>query len=216
MQRYPPRTQIFAAALAAIAGFVDATGFLVSGGYFVSFMSGNSTRVAVGLIEGGGAAIVGLGLIGAFVSGVTAGALIGRAMPLWRAPAVLALVAATLAAAAALLTLGATSAGLALLAFAMGAENAVFAQDGDVRIGLTYMTGALVKLGKGLADLLMGRRRAGWVPFAGLWLALMAGASLGALAIDRFGLAALWGAALATVLAAAVAARTRIVTPHLG
>ena len=31
------------------------------------------------------------------------------------------------------------------LAFAMGAENATFERDGEVLVGLTYMTGTLVK-----------------------------------------------------------------------
>lgn len=189
---------------------MDAAGFLVSGGYFVSFMSGNSTRVVVGLVQGADGALVGLALIVAFVLGVTTGALVGRRRPGRRAAAVLALVAAALGAAAALLTHGATPAGLALLAFAMGAENAVFAQNGEVRIGLTYMTGALVKLGKGLADVLGGRGAWAWTPFAGLWLSLMAGAGVGALAIDRFGVAALWGAAAAVALAAVLAGATRI------
>lgn len=32
-------------------GYVDAVGFMMTGGFFVSFMSGNSTRLAVGLID---------------------------------------------------------------------------------------------------------------------------------------------------------------------
>ncbi|HBV13129.1 MAG TPA: DUF1275 domain-containing protein, partial [Brevundimonas sp.] len=38
--------------LAALAGYVDSLGFLHLGGVFVSFMSGNSTRLAVSLAEG--------------------------------------------------------------------------------------------------------------------------------------------------------------------
>ena len=37
-----------AVVLVALAGFVDAVGFLVLGGLFVSFMSGNSTQFAIG------------------------------------------------------------------------------------------------------------------------------------------------------------------------
>ena len=38
--------------LAALAGYVDSLGFLQLGGLFVSFMSGNSTRMAVGVSMG--------------------------------------------------------------------------------------------------------------------------------------------------------------------
>ena len=41
-----PRRRL-AIALAALAGFVDAVGFLTAGGYFASFMSGNTTRLGV-------------------------------------------------------------------------------------------------------------------------------------------------------------------------
>ena len=56
--------------LAAAAGYVDAAGFLMTGGFFVSFMSGNSTRLGVGLFRGAGEALIAGGLIAAFVSGV--------------------------------------------------------------------------------------------------------------------------------------------------
>ena len=45
-----------ACALSALAGYVDAIGFLHLGGLFVSFMSGNSTRMGVSLAEGNGRA----------------------------------------------------------------------------------------------------------------------------------------------------------------
>ena len=51
MQDHPRRDQLIAAALAALAGYVDAVGFIASGGLFVSFMSGNSTRLGIGLAD---------------------------------------------------------------------------------------------------------------------------------------------------------------------
>ncbi|MBU2342478.1 MAG: DUF1275 family protein, partial [Alphaproteobacteria bacterium] len=41
--------QRLAIGLAGLAGLVDATGFVVAGGYFTSFMSGNTTRLGVDL-----------------------------------------------------------------------------------------------------------------------------------------------------------------------
>src|SRR6202045_3544217 len=68
------RNVLLACALSALAGYVDAIGFLQLGGLFVSFMSGNSTRLGVSLAQakwsGAGRA---LGLIGLFVAGATAG-----------------------------------------------------------------------------------------------------------------------------------------------
>ncbi len=84
-----------------LAGYVDASGFVALGGFFVSFMSGNSTRMAIGLAQGAGSAGIAAGLIGAFLFGVVLGALAGHAAQGRRRPVVLALVAALLAAGAA-------------------------------------------------------------------------------------------------------------------
>ncbi len=65
MIRYPLRIRLFAAGLSALAGFVDAIGFIKLGGYFVSFMSGNSTRLAVALAKASRPSL--RGLIAAFV-----------------------------------------------------------------------------------------------------------------------------------------------------
>ena len=46
------RNIALACALSALAGYVDGIGFLHLGGLFVSFMSGNSTRMGVSLAEG--------------------------------------------------------------------------------------------------------------------------------------------------------------------
>jgi uncharacterized membrane protein YoaK (UPF0700 family) len=46
------RNLALACALSAMAGYVDGIGFLHLGGLFVSFMSGNSTRLGVSLAEG--------------------------------------------------------------------------------------------------------------------------------------------------------------------
>jgi uncharacterized membrane protein YoaK (UPF0700 family) len=66
---------------AALAGFADAIGFLKSGGLFVSFMSGNSTRLAIGLAEQEKAGIAALSLIALFVLGVVLAALLGFSVP---------------------------------------------------------------------------------------------------------------------------------------
>lgn len=188
-------------------GYVDAVGFMMTGGFFVSFMSGNSTRLAVGLINGAAYAAVALGLIAAFVAGASIGALVGRMAKDRRGLAVLILVSLLLAAAATLSSFDADRLAIMLLALAMGAENTIFAEDGEVRIGLTYMTGTLVKLGKNITTALLGGAPFGWVPYFLLWLGLVIGAALGAAAYVHAGPSALWPAAAAMAALALAAAK---------
>src|ERR1700688_106891 len=122
------RNILLACALSALAGYVDAIGFLHLGGVFVSFMSGNSTRMGVGLAKGQWlSAAEAFGVIALFVIGAAA------------------------------------------IVVAMGLENAVFQIRGGAGLGLTYVTGALVKVGQQLAAALTGGARWGWAPNLLLW-----------------------------------------------
>jgi len=116
-------------------------------------------------------------------------------MPLRRARTVLMIVAAALGVAAAIAPRAPGLMTFALVAFAMGAVNLMFEADGEVRVGLTYMTGTLVKLGQRIAAALRGGDRYAWWPYLLLWGALAGGAASGAAAYGRFGLGALWFAA---------------------
>lgn len=206
------RMRILASCFAAIAGYVDAIGFLVTGGFFVSFMSGNSTRMAIGLADGSANAAFAALLLMTFVAGVVFGALVGRLAKARRRPAVLLLVTMLLAAAATLNLLGADRIAIIPMVLAMGAENTVFAEDGEVRIGLTYMTGTLVKLGKRITAALLGGDRLGWMPYLLLWLGLLTGAVLGALMYQSIGVHALWGAVSAMAVLTVV---TMLMRPDL-
>lgn len=202
MQALDRRARLKAAMLAALAGYVDAIGFIGTGGFFLSFMSGNSTRLAVGLAEGAPWLLMPLGLIAAFVGGVMVATLVGRIgdMP---ARSNLMLVTALLASGAALAGAGQVLPALLLVTAAMGAENLVFAKGADVRFGLTYMTGTLVRLGQRLGDAIGGQGpwRHVW-PLLLHWLCLLAGAVTGALLWPALGFAALWPAvAVAAMLA---------------
>jgi uncharacterized membrane protein YoaK (UPF0700 family) len=190
-----------------VAGYVDAVGFLMTGGFFVSFMSGNSTRLGVGLAEGSSTAVFAASLIATFVLGVVCGALVGRLATNRRRAAILALVSAFLMVGAGLGGLGFGRAAITPIVLAMGAENTVFAQDGEVRIGLTYMTGTLVRVGKRLAAALMGGERLGWAPPFFLWLGLLAGAIVGATVFRLIQAQALWGASGAMAILSFAASR---------
>lgn len=202
MKDYSRREIGLAASLSGVAGFVDAVGFLKLGGFFVSFMSGNSTRLGVGLGEGAPQPVaLAATLIGLFVAGVIAGALVARLGATSRGP-VLTLVAALLIVAAASFSVSLDALGVTCLVLAMGAENAVFQRDGEVAVGLTYMTGALVKVGQRVAAAFAGGDRWAWAPYLLLWGSLTLGAGLGAVSYHWLGAVVVWGPAMLTTILA--------------
>ena len=119
-------------------------------------MTGNSTQLGVGVIEHAPSAAIALRLTGSFVVGVMTGSLVGRRAQRSPRPVVLTLVALILRVAALLNALGNANAAIATTVIAMAVENAAFESDGNVHIGLTYMTGTFVKLGQRIADTVTG------------------------------------------------------------
>lgn len=179
MHRYDPARQRLALGLAALAGLVDATGFVVAGGYFTSFMSGNTTRLGVELSLDPVLALAPLGLIAAFLAGVIGGAMIGRRVRGRHKRVLLGLIAALLSAGAGLLAGGFAIPFLALSAMAMGLAKNVFVREGEVTVGVTYMTGALVRFGQGVAARLAGEPLESTRGYGFLWSALALGAAIG-------------------------------------
>ncbi|QKT09092.1 DUF1275 domain-containing protein [Gordonia sp. X0973] len=196
---------VLAVVLAATAGYVDAVGFLDLGGYFVSFMSGNTTRMGAeftnGRLAGAGKA---LGLIGLFFVGCVLGGLLAR----FRDGRVAVLVATTLLVAAAGLadTQSWFPVPAALVAtVGMGTMNATFLRGGEVAVPLTYVTGSVVKAGQRLADALLGGPRWEWVRPALIWAGLACGSVLGGWVYSTVGnLQSLWPAVLILVVTTSV------------
>jgi len=203
------RNIALACALSALAGYVDGIGFLHLGGLFVSFMSGNSTRMGVSLAEGAwSSAAESLGLIALFVVGAAVGSLIVLGHGTNRQPSVLLAEALLLAAGALCYALGFPNVAVAAIVLAMGLENAVFQIEGGAGLGLTYVTGALVKVGQLLAAALTGGARWAWAPNLLLWAGMVAGCLCGALAYHWINLAAIWFAAGAALALSAIVAAT--------
>ncbi len=191
-----------AAALSALAGYVDGIAFIFLGGYFVSFMSGNTTAGSVDIVRGGDWAIAFLLVVG-FVVGVIAGTIVTRT----RAAAwVLALVTVLLLAGTLLTEVGATAViPSVIIAAGMGAVNTAFARDGQPALGLTYMTGALVSMAQELVSAFTGGSRTAWIRHLVLWLAIAIGAVAGAAAYGWLGIRSLWIAVVVAAVAAVVA-----------
>ena len=82
---------ILAMSLAALAGFIDATGYIHLHHLFVSFMSGNSTQAMVAAAQADGPKFAAVGrTILLFVCGVAVGELIAALSARWGRPLVLA------------------------------------------------------------------------------------------------------------------------------
>lgn len=197
MHSYDKRSRLLAIGLSCLAGYVDALGFLSLGGFFISFMSGNSTRFAAGMASDipWSLALLPLGIIGLFVTGVVVGRVIVHFSDKCPSTNVLLFVTLTLATAGVAQEAGHMIVAASFMAVAMGASNNVFTREGEVSIAVTYMTGTLVKFGQRLASALLGDRNTHWLSYMALWMGLVAGAVLGAFSYRFLGLHSLWVAA---------------------
>ena len=190
------------AGLSVLAGMTDAIGFLATGD-FVSFMSGNTTRLAVSLGEGDFGGLVRLSVaLASFVVGNALGVILARFSGRRAAPILVC--CAMLLALSAVWPFDWNVPALVAAILAMGMLNAVVEQVNGLPIGLTYVTGALSRFGRGLGRWLLGERRHGWrvqlVPWAGMLL----GAALGAWLQHHLGLQALAGSCVLACLLALV------------
>ena len=84
----------------------------------------------------------------------------------------------------------------------MGALNMALEEKGRTRVALTYMTGALVRVGQGVAGALFGGPRWTWLPSLVLWTGLAGGAVVGAVTCRAVGPAALLIASVLALLLA--------------
>lgn len=212
MTRLDRRERIMATGFAAMAGMVDAIGFLASDGFFLSFMSGNSTRLSIGLAEGAPYVFMVAALIISFVGGVIWGSLTGYGKNTAvnkRQAMILAGIAVLLFAAPILADFGLLLPAICVAAFCMGAENTLYERDGSVSFGLTYMTGALVKIGQGLATMLRGGAKTAWLPYLFLWAGLIGGAVIGAWVFVIYEIYSLWIPAALAAFFAVILLRTK-------
>ncbi|RYE06830.1 MAG: DUF1275 domain-containing protein [Hyphomicrobiales bacterium] len=181
----PARTLSLGLLLTGLAGFVDAVGFIVLGGYYTSFMSGNTTQLGAGAASGMGwalalpAALIVLFFIGSFM-----GTLIAQSSSRWGQAATLGLVVLTIGLSLLLHFSGYPAAQAMLpLALAAGTQNAVLQPIGAARLGTTFVTGTLFAAGQDLARATAGKAPPWrWLQHVMVWAALCAGALLGALA----------------------------------
>ncbi len=168
--------------LAAIAGWVDAVGFVLLPHVFPSFMSGNNTSLMVELNHGNlGTFIIYASVILAFLSGVVIGGIITNsnsqkskvlafmveAMMLW-----LAMLSVVLHYPVPIT--------IVLLALSMGIHNFALRKGDKLQIK-TYISGTLVSLGHGISHGICRGEWSNCIFPARYWLSFLIGAGAGAL-----------------------------------
>lgn len=189
-----------ATALAMTAGCVDAYAFIRYQTY-VSFMSGNTTQSGSALGAANWAwAAPALIAIASFLVGVIGGTLLSTANRWCSRRARCALVAALLALLLAITHVGVLSSGayIATLSFAMGTMNTCLSQIGSETVSLTFVTGALNRIGTHAALALRGaplsspeyagdsHLRRAW-RLSVLWLGFLLGAVAAGATTPRYG-----------------------------
>jgi uncharacterized membrane protein YoaK (UPF0700 family) len=178
----PFRNLALGMVLTACAGIIDAIGFIELGGFYTSFMSGNTTQLGI-LAAGAGALALPLALVVVFFAGSFAGSLLGLRAPQRGPQAVLGLVTTSLLLSLSLSMIGIPPTyALLPLAFGAGAQNAVVPFHGGARLGTTFVSGTLFAAGQDLAGAVEGVVPPWrWVQHLSVWAALLAGALIGAI-----------------------------------
>lgn len=173
--------------LAGLAGVLGATAFTHSAGYFVTFMTGNAQRAALGYFRNDVVLSVTAGLlILCFVAGVVIASVCRRHF--WvdhpHGPTVLTTLSLLAATLVDIIDEGWEEnlldfAPIMLVAFAIGALNTSFVKNGEVSVPLSYVTGTLVKMGQGIERHIAGGKAADWLGYFLLFGSFVLGATVG-------------------------------------
>jgi uncharacterized membrane protein YoaK (UPF0700 family) len=190
----PVRTLSLGLVFTAAAGFVDGVGYIALGGYYTSFMSGNTTQLGTALAAGDVEALaLPVGLVALFFIGSYVGTLIAQSSSRRGQVVTLGVVVAGIAACLAMHYSGLpTPQSMLVLAAAAGAQNAILPPQGAARLGATFVTGTLFAAGQDLARATVGAApRWRWLQHLLVWASLCAGALVGGFAYVRLSMAAL-------------------------
>jgi oxalate decarboxylase len=209
---------VFAMSLTCMAGYLDAVGYTHLAGLYVSFMSGNSTRLGIAIAEGDRALLVPCAVvIVGFLTGAFIGSWIGDAVSRFKLTAVLATEIALLLLTIALSLGTAGYAAQLPICVAMGIQNAAHETIAGADLGKSFITGFLFNLGKALAHLAQDRAGAAQaLAYGASWSAFLLGVVLGSAALSHFGLTGSMSVAAGVLVALAIgAASDQLDSPNL-
>ncbi len=179
------RKFIFATVLTVVAGYVDAIGYMQLGHLYLSFMSGNSTRLGISLSSLEWTDALGVvWIVAMFVAGAAIGTILNDRFPLLHVQAILVVELVFTIVAFGLCLLGMAHIGLTLVADAMGMQNCLHQVVTRADIGKGFITGNLFGLGQALARTFSDHS---WASTAAehlvSWLAFLTGVVFGGLSV---------------------------------
>jgi|HubBroStandDraft_6_1064221.scaffolds.fasta_scaffold72646_3 uncharacterized membrane protein YoaK (UPF0700 family) len=203
----PRRRAIFATLMTALAGFLDAVGYVQLQHFYVSFMSGNSTQFGMAVARANWSDVLLAGVvIGSFVVGACLATIICEVSNRFEILAVLNSELLVFLVALALAVSAYDRTALVLVALAMGAQNTLHQIVAGADVGKGFITGTLFALGQSLAFWLRRRKPISQAASNLLsWLAFIGGAAVGTLVLGAIGLIAVL-AVIATIYALLIAA----------
>lgn len=170
-------------ALVLIAGFIDAIGYLGLGKVYLSFMSGNSTKLGIALFKGDYSVWATTGVVVLlFIVGAFIGTLITDLFRQYHLTLILSAESILFVIAITLVLLFHTNSVLFPLAVAMGMQNTMHQMVAHADVGKGFVSGTLFGIGQAIAKAVRGKAPASeWAVLALSWITFVIGAALGAL-----------------------------------
>lgn len=181
---------LLSSVLVLLAGFIDSIGYLGLGKVYLSFMSGNSTKLGIALFEADYALWAATGtVVLLFIAGAFVGTFITESWGKWHLTLILIVECVLFLFAIMLSILFHTQYIIFPIAMAMGMQNTMHQMVAHADVGKGFVSGTLFGIGQALAKAARGKAPASeWAVLALSWFIFVIGAALGAWMLVNSGL----------------------------
>ncbi|WP_342554366.1 YoaK family protein [Paenibacillus sp. FSL R7-0652] len=181
---------LLSSVLVLLAGFIDSIGYLGLGKVYLSFMSGNSTKLGIALFEADYALWAATGtVVLLFIAGAFVGTFITESWWKWHLTLILIVECVLFLFAIMLSILFHTQYIIFPIAMAMGMQNTMHQMVAHADVGKGFVSGTLFGIGQALAKAARGKAPASeWAVLALSWFIFVIGAALGAWMLVNSGL----------------------------
>ncbi len=181
---------LLSSVLVLLAGFIDSIGYLGLGKVYLSFMSGNSTKLGIALFEADYALWATTGtVVLLFIAGAFVGTFITESWGKWHLTLILSVECVLFLFAILLSLLFHTQYIIFPIAMAMGMQNTMHQMVAHADVGKGFVSGTLFGIGQALAKAVRGKAPASeWAVLALSWFIFVIGAALGAWMLVNSGL----------------------------